>query len=280
MNVQILALTHCSVLQILKKVDADGDSELNMDEFVLFVEVSRKRLQHTPAAHSLTHILFVVQVCQAIDAHMVKQDLSAGEVAPDTKGETETQSTDAAEPDSESSQVKEQQSLSVGFFKGKALPKRVKNKWDPLPHETEEEAQIRWQKNEWDGIGHAEGPVVTSYDRPDLGHGKAVHRDINAFEMEQVKLKKMQESQDDGYGDFDPQVVQMFKMLDANNSKTVEVSELIASMKDIRDALGLQHPSSIGDITKVSCLPNCWVDSDIMLCGWMVSGVEQAGYQW
>ena len=43
----------------------------------------------------MTHILFVVQVCQAIDAHMVKQDLSAGEVAPDTQGETETQSTDA-----------------------------------------------------------------------------------------------------------------------------------------------------------------------------------------
>ena len=115
----------------------------------------------------MTHILFVVQVCQAIDAHMVKQDLSAGAVAPDTQGETETQSTDAAEPDSESSQVKEQQSLSVGFFKGKALPKRVKNKWDPLPGETEEEAQIRWQKNEWDGIGHIDGPVVTSYDRPD-----------------------------------------------------------------------------------------------------------------
>ena len=47
MNVQILALTHCFVLQILEKVDADGDSELNMDEFVLFVEVSSTCLQHT-----------------------------------------------------------------------------------------------------------------------------------------------------------------------------------------------------------------------------------------
>ena len=67
----------------------------------------------------------------------------------------------------------------------------------------------------------------------------------------------------------------MFKMLDANNSKSVEVSELIASMKDIRDALGLQHPSSIGDITKVACLPAGWILISFFVVGW--PGVEQAG---
>ena len=171
----------------------------------------------------MTHILFVVQVCQAIDAHMVKQDLSAGEVAPDTQGETETQSTDAAAPDS-------------------SKPKK--------------------QKNEWDGIGHAEGPVVTSYDRPDLKHGEAVHRDIDSCEWEKVLLKKRKAQEANPDGKIDPKLKFLFQMMDENKSGTVDIPELIAKAPELRATLKISHPQNMSDIRKVSA-GNC---SDCMAC--------------
>ena len=238
--------------QILQKVDRDGDSELSLSEFLLFVEV---RSKPDPDICIRSHLC---QVCKELNGIA---DLSLVSTSPlpsvePVKSPIHNRVSSADSPRLWLQQPKEAPSRQ-GFFKGKALPKlalkRVKNEWDPLPSDTKEEAQIRWRKNEWDRLGPGvDGPVVTSYDRPDLGHGEGVQRDISRLEWEKVNLRKMQESpRDDDYADFDPQLVLMFKMLDANNSKSVCVSELIASMKDIRDALGLQHPSSVGDITKV-----------------------------
>ena len=54
-----------------------------------------------------------------------------------------------------------------------------------------------------------------------------------------------------GYGDFDPALVTMFKEMDTNHNRSIEASELFASMKGIRLTLGIDHPKSIADIRKV-----------------------------
>ena len=50
---------------------------------------------------------------------------------------------------------------------------------------------------------------------------------------------------------FDSKLVAMFKILDRNNNNSIEASELFASMKDVRLALGLEHPKSITEIMGV-----------------------------
>ena len=108
---------------------------------------------------------------------------------------------------------------SVGFFRGKPLPKQV------VKH-TNSVVEVQPMELEEDAVGFFRGKplpmqVVTDVEKLQTAMG------------------------------FDPRLVAMFKILDRNNNNTIEASELFASMKDIRLALGLEHPKSLTDIMRV-----------------------------
>ena len=123
----------------------------------------------------------------------------------------------------------------VGFFKGKPLPKHVQDS----------NSDVTSSSVPLPGLDELKGV--------ELKLVESVSREIEPTKWdgaEEVHLHKMT-IQDDGYGDFDPALVTMFKEMDTNNNKSIEASELFASMKRIRLTLGIDHPKSIGDIMKV-----------------------------
>ena len=154
----------------------------------------------------------------------------------------------------------------VGFFKGKPLPK-LRVSFDPMvdiePAAPEEDLVGFFEckplpKHVQDIESHV---TTSSVPLPNLDELKGVElkvvesvsREIEPSKWdgtEEVHLRKMT-SQGDGYGDFDPVLVTMFKEMDTNNNKSIEASELFASMKRIRLTLGIDHPKRIGDIVKV-----------------------------
>ena len=127
----------------------------------------------------------------------------------------------------------------VGFFKGKPLPK-LRVSFDPM-------VDIEPAAPEEDLVGFFEGKPLPKHVQDIESHVTTSSVALPNLD----ELKGVETSQGDGYGDFDPVLVTMFKEMDTNNNKSIEASELFASMKRIRLTLGIDHPKRIGDIVKV-----------------------------
>ena len=108
-------------------------------------------------------------------------------------------------------------------------------------------------KNQWDRLGPGvNGAVTTTYERPDLEavvkvatkeaapdaekvklrHAEPVRHQIEGFELEKVILKTMR-SQSNSNEAPDPSLVKLFKLLDENKSKTVDIKEIVKCMRDV-----------------------------------------------